>query len=81
MRFPSAATAWQHVAGFWQHAPRDLKLLVFGIPILLALALHPSSLKKISLYSAAAGGRRDATEAGAQFPIQAERSVGDGAAN
>jgi hypothetical protein len=40
------ATTWMHVAGFWKHAPRDLKLLVFGIPILLALALHPS-LKKI----------------------------------
>jgi hypothetical protein len=39
-------TPWTVVAGFWQHAPRDLKLLVFGIPILLALALHPS-LKKI----------------------------------
>jgi len=32
--------------GFWKQAPRDLKLLVFGIPILLGLALHPS-LKKI----------------------------------
>ncbi|MGA3187257.1 MAG: hypothetical protein ABSF22_09105, partial [Bryobacteraceae bacterium] len=41
-----AAAAWTHVTGFWKHAPRDLKLLVFGIPILLALALHPS-LKKI----------------------------------
>jgi hypothetical protein len=43
---PAQATTWMHVAGFWKHAPRDLKLLVFGIPILLALALHPS-LKKI----------------------------------
>jgi hypothetical protein len=40
------ATPWMHVTGFWKNAPRDLKLLVFGIPILLALALHPS-LKKI----------------------------------
>ncbi len=40
------AAAWMQIAGFWKHAPRDLKLLVFGIPILLALALHPS-LKKI----------------------------------
>jgi hypothetical protein len=43
----TAATALLHLAGFWKNAPRDLKLLVFGIPILLALALHPS-LKKIS---------------------------------
>jgi len=42
----NAAAAWSHVSGFWQHAPRDLKLLMIGIPILLALALHPS-LKKI----------------------------------
>lgn len=40
------ATAWMHVTGFWKHAPRDLKLLVFGIPILLGLALQPR-LKKI----------------------------------
>ena len=43
---PEAANAWMQISGFWKHAPRDLKLLVFGIPILLALALHPS-LKKI----------------------------------
>ena len=42
----SGTTAWMHVAGFWKHAPRDLKLLVFGIPILLGLALQPR-LKKI----------------------------------
>jgi hypothetical protein len=41
-------TPWTIAAGFWKNAPRDLKLLVFGIPILLALALHPS-LKKISV--------------------------------
>ena len=56
----TAATAWMHMAGFWKHAPRDLKLLVFGIPILLALALHPS-IKKIP-YTApqqATGMQRD----------------------
>jgi hypothetical protein len=42
----TGATAWMHVTGFWQHAPRDLKLLLFGIPILLALALQPR-LKKV----------------------------------
>jgi len=39
-------TVWANLAGFWQHAPRDLKLLAFAIPILLGLALHPS-LKKV----------------------------------
>lgn len=42
----SGATAWMHVTSFWQHAPRDLKLLLFGIPILIALALQPR-LKKV----------------------------------
>jgi hypothetical protein len=41
-----SSSAWTHATGFWKHAPRDLKLLVFGIPILLGLALQPS-LKKI----------------------------------
>ena len=27
---------------FWQNAPRDLKLLAIGIPVLLALVFHPS---------------------------------------
>jgi len=30
------------VAGFWRNAPRDLRLLIFAIPALLALAFHPS---------------------------------------
>ena len=33
---------WSHVADFWQHAPRDLKLLAIAIPVLLGLALRPS---------------------------------------
>ena len=33
---------WAHAAEFWQHAPRDLKLLAVAIPILLGLALRPS---------------------------------------
>lgn len=28
--------------GFWKNAPRDLRLLVFAIPALLALAFHPT---------------------------------------
>ena len=28
--------------GFWKNAPRDLRLLMFAIPALLALAFHPS---------------------------------------
>ncbi len=33
--------AWAHVHDFWAHAPRDLKVLLFAIPVLLSLALHP----------------------------------------
>jgi hypothetical protein len=48
VEIPKNASAWMVASGFWKNAPRDLKLLVFGIPILLALALHPS-LKKVSV--------------------------------
>src|ERR1043166_1444587 len=33
---------WMHTVDFWKNAPRDLKLLAFGIPVLLGLALRPS---------------------------------------
>ncbi|MEP6960729.1 MAG: hypothetical protein ABI995_01530 [Acidobacteriota bacterium] len=35
-------------AGFWNHAPRDLKILLFAVPIALTLAFHPS-LPKVSV--------------------------------
>jgi hypothetical protein len=31
---------WSRAAGFWKQAPRDLKILAFAIPLLLALAFH-----------------------------------------
>ena len=34
------AHLWNRAAGFWKLAPRDLKLLAFAIPLLLALAFH-----------------------------------------
>ena len=36
------AHIWTHAADFLRHAPRDLKTLVFAIPVLLGLALHPA---------------------------------------
>lgn len=33
---------WSQAVDFWQHAPRDLKLLAIAIPVLLGLALRPS---------------------------------------
>ncbi|HEV2202775.1 MAG TPA: hypothetical protein VGR73_23395 [Bryobacteraceae bacterium] len=50
---PSRANAWGHVADFWKHAPRDLKLLLFAIPVLLTLALHPR-LPKVHVTAPAA---------------------------
>jgi hypothetical protein len=40
--FVSSAKAhlWTHAASVWKLAPRDLKLLAFAIPALLALAFH-----------------------------------------
>ncbi len=46
--------AWAHASGFWQHAPRDLKLLLFAIPALLALVFHPG-LPRVA-YAAPQGG-------------------------
>jgi hypothetical protein len=46
---------WAHAAGFWKHAPRDLKLLLFAIPALLALAFHPA-LPKVAIAAAPATG-------------------------
>jgi hypothetical protein len=39
---------WAHASGFWKHGPRDLKLLLMGIPVLIALAFHPG-LPKVRL--------------------------------
>ncbi len=44
---------WSHVADFWQHAPRDLKLLSIAIPVLLGLALRPT-LPKVHVTAPAA---------------------------
>ncbi len=60
MPIPEAAPApkipvWAHAAGFWKHAPRDLKLLAFAIPALLALAFHPA-LPKVAVAASPATG-------------------------
>jgi len=39
--FGKLEPVWAHATGFWHHAPRDLKLLLFAIPALLALVFHP----------------------------------------
>jgi hypothetical protein len=52
---PDAKHAWTHATDFWQHAPRDLKLLAIAIPILLGLALRPS-LPKVRVTAPASTG-------------------------
>jgi hypothetical protein len=38
----SGTPAFNTILGFWKNAPRDLRLLIFAIPALLALAFHPT---------------------------------------
>jgi hypothetical protein len=53
---PQEKHIWAHSVDFWQHAPRDLKLLAVAIPVLLALALHPS-LPKVRVTAPTATGK------------------------
>ena len=52
---PQEKHIWGHAVDFWEHAPRDLKLLAVAIPVLLALALHPS-LPKVRVTAPPATG-------------------------
>ncbi len=69
MRPPQTAAdghvnVWMHAIDFAKRAPRDLKMLVFAIPILLALALHPALPKvRVAAPAAANGIERNVTRA------------------
>jgi hypothetical protein len=52
---PDSKHSLTHLADFWQHAPRDLKLLAIAIPILLGLTLRPS-LPKVRVTAPASTG-------------------------
>jgi hypothetical protein len=62
---PQEKHIWAHAVDFWAHAPRDLKLLAVAIPVLLALALHPS-LPKVRVTAPTATG---------QIQTEVERSL------
>jgi len=62
---PQEKHIWAHAVDFWEHAPRDLKLLAVAIPVLLALALHPS-LPKVPVTAPTATGK---------IPTEVERSL------
>jgi len=59
--------AWAHAAGFLQHAPRDLKLLLLVIPALLALVFHPGLPRVAFAAPQSAGG----------FPSQFKKVLGE----
>jgi hypothetical protein len=56
----SKVHVWTHAIDFCKNAPRDLKMLVFAIPVLLGLALHPSLPKvRVAAPATAAGIQRN----------------------
>jgi hypothetical protein len=58
------ALHWTHAIDFWNRAPRDLKMLVFAIPVLLGLALHPALPKvRVAAPAAATGIERNVERA------------------
>ncbi|MBZ5635775.1 MAG: hypothetical protein LAO55_21815 [Acidobacteriia bacterium] len=63
--------AWAHATGFWQHAPRDLKLLLFAIPMLLALVFHKDWPRIASA----------APQASTSVPTSFKRVLNDGLVN
>ena len=75
------AHLWTHAADFWNRAPRDLKVLVFALPLLLGLMLHPSLPKvRATAPAAAAGVERNLEHAFNTQWANVRRSVVDRAA-
>ncbi len=62
---------------FAKRAPRDLKMLVFAIPVLLALALHPA-LPKVRVAAPAAANGIERNVSRALSDAVDERSPDDG---
>jgi hypothetical protein len=59
---PSGRNPWAYATDFLSHAPRDLKLALFVIPVLLAMALHPRMPKlHVAAPTAAASTERNHT--------------------
>jgi len=70
-----------HAVDFWKRAPRDLKLLVFTIPLLLGLALHPALPKvRVAAPARAAEFQRDFEKAWNEQIVNVKQSVTDRAA-
>jgi hypothetical protein len=72
------AHIWTHAADFLRHAPRDLKTLVFAIPILLGLALHPSLPKvRVTAPPAASGIPRNVQHALSEQLVSVRQTMAD----
>ena len=70
-----------HLVDFWNRAPRDLKLLVFAIPLLLGLAMHPALPKvRVAAPAKAASLQRDFEKAWNEQLVSVKQSVTDRAA-
>jgi hypothetical protein len=72
---------WAHAIDFWNRAPRDLKMLVFAIPVLLGLALHPSLPKvRVAAPAAANGIERNMQKAFSSKWVNVRQTMMDRAA-
>ena len=75
------ALHWTHAIDFWNRAPRDLKMLVFAIPLLLGLALHPALPKvRVAAPAAANGIERNVERAFNTQWVNVKQSMFDRAA-
>jgi hypothetical protein len=75
------ALHWTHAIDFWNRAPRDLKMLVFAIPLLLGLALHPALPKvRVAAPAAANGIERNVERAFSDQWVNVKQTMFDRAA-
>jgi hypothetical protein len=75
------ALHWTHAVDFWNRAPRDLKMLVFALPLLLGLALHPALPKvRVAAPAAANGIERNVERAFNNQWVNVKQSMFDRAA-
>ncbi len=78
---PSKIKPWAPVVDFWNRAPRDLKMLVFALPILLGLALNPALPKvRVAAPKAANGIQKQVESAFSSQWVNVKQSMVERAA-
>jgi len=76
-----AVHALKVTVDFWKRAPRDLKMLMFAIPLMLGLALHPALPKvRVAAPAQAAAIQRDVQKAWNEQWVNVKQTVADRAA-